>query len=123
MMTYRILADLVLAFHAAFVVFVMLGGLLALWKRWVIYLHFPALLWGTLVIAMGWVCPLTPLENALRRAAHEARYEGGFIEHYVLTAIYPSGLTREAQILLAMLLILVNAGIYATLWRRRHTRK
>src|SRR5690606_24505213 len=61
-MPFHVLADLVLILHAAFIAFVMLGGLLALWKRWVVYLHLPALFWGAIVIAMGWICPLTPLE-------------------------------------------------------------
>jgi hypothetical protein len=120
-MLYRVVADFVLLVHAAFLLFVVFGGLLALWNRWVIYLHVPALLWAALVITMGWVCPLTPLENALRRSAHEASYEGGFIEHYLLAAIYPPGLTRELQIYLALLLILVNLGVYAAQWRRRPT--
>jgi hypothetical protein len=120
-MVYRILADLVLTLHAAFIVFVVFGGLLALWKRWVVVLHLPALLWGALVVAMGWVCPLTPIENALRHASHGVGYEGGFIEHYLLAAIYPQGLTREVQIFLALLLVLINVVIYAWLWRKRST--
>ena len=42
-MDYRLLADLVLAVHGLFVAFVVFGGLLALWKRWIAYLHLPAL--------------------------------------------------------------------------------
>lgn len=118
-MVYSVLADLVLIVHAVFIVFVMFGGLLALLKRWVIYLHLPALVWGAMVIAMGWVCPLTPLENAMRQLAREANYRGGFIEHYLLAAIYPQGLTPDVQILLALLLIFANVAIYAVLWRRR----
>ena len=68
-MLYRTLADLVLAFHAVFIAFVMFGGLLALWRPRLAWLHLPALAWGALVIGMGWLCPLTPLENALRARA------------------------------------------------------
>src|SRR5690554_1998077 len=118
-MFYLALAHLVLLIHAAFVTFVAFGGLLALWRPRMAYLHLPALIWGATVVAMGWICPLTPLENSLRRSAHETSYEGGFIEHYLTAAIYPQGLTRELQILLAVLLIVANAGIYAVLWRRR----
>lgn len=118
-MAYRVLADLVLLVHALFLAFVVFGGLLALWKRWVMYLHFPALLWGAMLIAMGWICPLTPLENNLRLSAGNAGYSGGFIEHYLLAGIYPEGLTREIQILLAVLLVLGNAIVYAILYRRR----
>ncbi len=121
-MAYHILADLVLLLHAAFVAFVMLGGLLVLGKRWIIFLHLPALFWGAIVIAMGWVCPLTPLENNLRSLANDASYEGGFIEHYLVALIYPQGLTREIQMMLATLLIIVNAGIYVAVYFRRPDR-
>jgi hypothetical protein len=121
-MAYRVLADLVLLVHALFLAFVVFGGLLALWKRWVMYLHFPALLWGAMIIAMGWICPLTPLENNLRFSAGNAGYAGGFIEHYLLAGIYPEGLTREIQILLAVLLVLGNIIVYAILYRRRPTK-
>lgn len=118
-MAYRILADLVLLIHSAFIAFVVLGGLLVLWRRWMLYLHLPALLWGALVVAMGWICPLTPLENSLRRSAGSASYEGGFIEHYLVALIYPQGLTREIQIMLALLLVIINASIYAVVYFRR----
>lgn len=122
-MTYRILAELVLLVHAFFVVFVVFGGLLAFWKRWLMWLHLPALTWGALVVAMGWICPLTPLENTLRAMAGQASYGSGFIEHYLLLAIYPPGLTREVQTLLAALLTFGNLIIYAVLYARRPARK
>lgn len=117
-MSYRILADIVLLAHALFVAFVMFGGLLALYKRCLMWLHLPALAWGALVVAMGWICPLTPLENRLRRMAGEGGYDGGFIEHYVMLALYPAGLTREIQIVLAAALILGNVVVYGVLYRR-----
>ena len=121
-MSYRLLADLVLAAHGLFVAFVVFGGLLALWKRWIAYLHLPALAWGALVIGMGWICPLTPLEISLRQQAGQQGYGGGFIEHYVLALIYPEGITRGTQIVLAALLIVGNIIVYA-LWARRGWRQ
>lgn len=118
-MIYQILADVVLLVHTAFVIFVMFGGLLALWRPVVAYLHLPALLWGATVIAMGWVCPLTPLENTLRLMGGHENYQSSFIEHYLLLAIYPPGLTREIQILLAVLLVACNLAIYTVLYYRR----
>ncbi|MGY6269239.1 DUF2784 domain-containing protein [Achromobacter denitrificans] len=120
-MSYRLLADLVLIVHGLFVAFVALGGLLALWKRWIAWLHLPALAWGALVVGMGWICPLTPLEVSLRLQAGQQGYGGGFIEHYVLALVYPAGLTREVQIALAALLVAGNAAVYA-LWFRRGRR-
>ena len=122
-MPYRLLADLVVVLHLAFVVFVVVGGLLVLRWRWVAWLHVPAALWGALIEFFGWVCPLTPLERWLRRRAGEVGYEGGFVEHYLLPILYPGGLTREIQVLLGVAVVAVNAGLYGwVLWRRRKAR-
>ena len=120
-MTYRILADLVLVLHLLFIAFAMFGGVLALWKRWLMWLHLPALIWAALVVGLGWICPLTPMENTLRHMAGQAAYTSSFIEHYALLAIYPPGLTREIQILLAILLITGNGLIYIKLLRGART--
>ena len=117
-MIYRVLADLVVGVHALFVAFVMVGGLLALRWRWVALLHVPAAAWGALIEFQGWVCPLTPLEQSLRAAAGQAGYRGGFIEHYLLPALYPAGLTRGVQLVLGTAVVVVNVAVYAVLLRR-----
>jgi hypothetical protein len=117
--TYRLLADLVVILHFLFILFVVFGGLLALRWRWLPWIHLPAAAWGGFVELTGRICPLTPLENQLRRAAGNAAYEGDFIEHYLLPVIYPAGLTREIQIALAAMVVLINVVIYALVWRRR----
>lgn len=118
---YDLLADGAAVAHFAFVVFVVLGGLLAL--RWpkVAYLHLPAAIWGAAIEFAGWICPLTPLENWLRRQAGNAGYSGGFVEHYILPILYPSGLSRNIQLLLGFLVIAVNLGIYGYVFRNRTT--
>jgi hypothetical protein len=121
-MVYRILADLVVGAHALFVAFVMVGGLLALRWPWGAVLHLPAAVWGALIEFRGWVCPLTPLENSLRAAAGEAGYQGGFIEHYLLPALYPAGLTRGVQLVLGSAVIGVNLVIYAFVLQRARRR-
>ena len=113
-----LLADLVLAAHTAFLVFVVLGGLAALRRPRVAWVHVPCALWGAWVEIAGWVCPLTPLEISLRRAAGEAGYAGGFLEHYVMPLMYPAGLTREIQVGLGIAVLVLNLGVYAVLWRR-----
>ncbi|MGV2865182.1 DUF2784 domain-containing protein [Achromobacter sp. AGC39] len=120
-MIYRILADLVLVVHGLFVAFVVFGGLLALWRPRMAYRHLPALAWGAVVVGMGLICPLTPLEVSLRQQAGQEGYAGGFIEHYLLGVIYPEGITRETQMGLAAVLIVGNLVIY-TLWARRRRR-
>ncbi len=124
-MWYRGAADLVLVVHLAFVLFVILGGLLALrWPR-VAWVHVPVALYGAAIEFIGFVCPLTPLEQLLRRRGGEAGYEGGFIEHYVTAALYPTGLTREIQLVLGTSVLVLNAVVYAAVyaaWRRRRAR-
>jgi hypothetical protein len=119
--SYRLLADLVLVAHAVFVVFVVLGGFAVLrWPR-LVWLHLPAAIWGAGIEFVGGICPLTPLENHWRRLAGEQGYGVGFVEHYLLAALYPEGLTRGVQIALGLLVIAVNLAIYACIWRRKKT--
>jgi hypothetical protein len=117
--SYRLLADLVVAVHFAFVVFVAVGGVLVLrWPR-LAWVHLPCAAWGALVMFGGWVCPLTPLENDLRRLGGEAGYGGGFVERYLTAILYPDGLTRGHQVALGLLVLAVNGYVYLRLWRRR----
>jgi len=120
-MIYRLLADIVLILHAAFVAFVMLGALLVL--RWpkVAWVHVPVVLWGAGIEFLGGICPLTPLENHWRRLAGEEGYPGDFVEHYVVALLYPDGLTRTVQVALGLFALAVNVGIYAVVLLRRRS--
>ena len=120
-MGLRLLADAVLVLHAAFIAFVLLGGLGALRRRWWPWLHVPALAWGVGIEVSGRPCPLTALENELRRAAGDTGYAESFIEHHLWPLIYPEGLTRPVQALLALLVVLVNALVYALVLRGRRS--
>lgn len=118
-MYYRLLADVVVGVHFAFVLFIIFGGLLAVrWRRW-IWIHLPCVVWGALNEFFGWVCPLTPLENWLRQAGGKAGYQPPFVEHYILPILYPAALTREIQIILGMTVVVVNMGLYGWLWSSR----
>ncbi|MCU7906952.1 MAG: DUF2784 domain-containing protein [Candidatus Thiodiazotropha sp. (ex Epidulcina cf. delphinae)] len=117
-MFYRVLADLVTLAHFVFIVFALLGGLLALRWRWAPWVHIPAAAWGAAVELFGFFCPLTPLENLLRHAGGSAGYSGGFMEHYLLPLIYPEEITREMQLLLGCVLVALNLVIYLMIWRR-----
>ncbi|WP_296272421.1 DUF2784 domain-containing protein [Pseudomonas sp. UBA6323] len=119
-MLWRIAADALVLVHLGFILFVLLGGLLLLrWPR-LLWLHLPAVAWGIVVECLHLGCPLTPWENQLRRAAGQAGYEGGFIEHYLIPLIYPAGLTPQIQLWLGAIVVLVNLAVYAWLiWRWR----
>jgi Protein of Unknown function (DUF2784) len=116
---YALLATLLLVVHAAFVLFVVAGGLLVLrWPRCA-WLHLPAAAWGAGIEFTGRICPLTPLEQAWRRAAGETGYQGGFIDHYVRALLYPAGLTRGMQVALGVIVLALNGWVYWKLWRQR----
>ena len=117
-MLLRLAADAVLVFHLAFIVFALLGGLLAIRRRWLVWLHLPAAGWGFFVEVTGRVCPLTPLENMLRQQAGQLGYSDGFVHHYLVAVIYPDGLTQTLQWWLAGVIVLVNAFVYGGLLYR-----
>ena len=114
---YPLLADLVLIVHLAFVVFVLCGGLLVLRWRWLAWLHLPAATWGATVEFSGWICPLTPLENWLRTQGGDISYRSEFIAQYLLPVLYPGDLTRNLQLLLGTVVVVLNAAVYWWLWR------
>jgi len=117
-MIYRALADFVLLLHMAFVLFAALGGFLAFKWRRVAWFHIPAALWAAHIEFVGWECPLTPLENWLRRQGGEAGYQTGFIERYLLPLIYPAPFSRSLHVVLGLLVMSVNLAIYWWIWRR-----
>jgi len=118
-MGYDLLADLVVGLHLAFVSFVGGGGfVVAKWPQ-AAWVHIPAVLWGALLEFEGWLCPLTPVEHWLRRKAGGAGYEGDFLHQYLLTLLYPDGLTAQMQWALGATVLLINAAIYVWLWRAR----
>lgn len=121
-MIYRALADLVLTLHLGFVLFVVFGGMLVMRWRRLAWIHIPAAAWGVIIEYAGWICPLTPLENSLRARGGEAGYAGGFIEHYLLPALYPQGLTRGTQVVLGSLVLMINAAAYGALLLRTRRR-
>jgi hypothetical protein len=117
MMTDLILADLLVALHFSFILFVIFGGLLVLkWPK-LIWLHLPAAIWGALIEFSGLLCPLTIYENRLRSA--RGGYANGFIEHYIMPIIYPAGLTREIQLGFGSVVIVLNLLVYGKLYARR----
>jgi len=125
-MFYRILADLVVLVHVAFVLFAVLGGILVLWRRFWAWVHVPAVFWAGGIAVSGGICPLTPLENWFRERGGISGYSTGFIEHYILPILYPVILTRQIQIALGLFVLGINIGIYVWVfrgWLFHHVRK
>jgi len=118
-MVYRIAADSVAVLHFMFILFVVFGGFLAIRWHKVSWFHIPMAVWGALIEFAGWICPLTPLENKLRRASGDSGFAAGFIEEYILPVIYPAGMTRGVQIALGSAVIIINIFIYGYLLSRR----
>ncbi len=118
-MLFSLLAFATVLLHLSFILFVIFGGLLAARRPRLAPLHLACAAWGAYVSLANRICPLTPLENAFRRRAGQAGYDGGFLEHYMLAVIYPSGLTATTQQVLGVIVIALNVGVYVWIWRRR----
>jgi hypothetical protein len=122
-MIARIAADAAVVLHLAFIVFVVLGGLLVLkWPR-AAWFHLPAAAWGAAIELGGWLCPLTPLENRLRAAGGRSGYAEGFVEHYIVPLVYPAELSRSLQLVLGAAVILINLAVYGLAISRRSRRR
>ena len=97
-MNYRLIADLILIMHVAYVAFVILGLALVLiggvcswqWVRnpWFRYLHLISI---GIVVLQSWLdftCPLTSLEMYCRAKVGDLTYEGTFIAHWFHQLLY-----------------------------------
>jgi hypothetical protein len=116
-MPHRILAWLVVFLHFSFVIFALFGGLLVLHWRWLYWIQIPAAIWGTAVAVCDWNCPLTRMENALRRTAGADEYTGGFVERYLLPASSGAELRKGGKFLLGASVAVVNLAVYAFVWQ------
>ncbi len=117
-MLYRVLADVAVAVHLVFIVFVFSGGFLTFrWPR-VAWSHFPSFLCGCAISLFGWICPLTYLENDLRAKGAAEGHATSFVEAYVLPLVYPErlfgGFPRSGFIVIGVLILALNAVLY---WR------
>jgi len=118
-MVYQWLAAMVLMLHLGFILFVVAGAALVVRRRRLLPLHLAAVFWGIAIEATGAACPLTGLENHLRMLAGTAGYAGGFVDHYLVGLVYPPGLTRAMQWLLAAAVLALNAVLYVRIVRGR----
>ena len=119
-MLYRMLADLVVVTHVVFIAFVAVGSLLVWkWPR-LLWSHLAVVAWAAAIVAVGFTCPLTPLEKHLREQAGQPSYDGGFIDHYLEGVIYPGRFTTLARLLVGSLIVV---GYAVLLTRGRRNRR
>lgn len=111
-MIYLIAANAVMFLHYAFLVFALFGGFLLWWWPGILWLHLPVVIWGIAIAAIGWTCPLTPLENRLRVVGGGQAYSGGFIENYLTSPFYPEGLPRSVLMAMGLFLLSINLLAY-----------
>ena len=114
-MPYGLLANLTVAAHFGFVVFVPIGGFLALRHPRVLVAHLPAVGWAAGIVTIGWPCPLTSLERYFRERAGRTAHEEGFIGTYLTGVIYPEQYLVVVQGVVAASVV----TSYALLLRRR----
>jgi len=114
---YSFFSDIVIVLHFLYVVFALVGGVLMLWWRKIVWLHLPSALWAAFISFVGWVCPLTFLENWLRIKGGETGYSEGFIAKYIEPILYPAGLTHWHQVVLGIIVIGLNLAIYSYIFR------
>jgi hypothetical protein len=116
---YAVGAGLVVLVHVSFVLFVAAGALLSLKWRRATWLHLPAVAWAAYIEFSGGICPLTPLENDFRARAGLNYYSGDFVARYLFPVLYPEGLTRQAQIVIGLVAVAANLGLYIFVYTRR----
>jgi hypothetical protein len=115
--------DALLLVHGFFILFVVFGGLLGLWRVRLLWLHVLTIAWGMYIELFQGTCPLTTLEFYLRARAGILLYSGGFIDHYIAGAIYPDGLSRAQQTNIGIGLIIWTIAVYGLVLRRYQTRR
>ena len=109
---YELAANLILIVHFIFIIFVVFGALLFFVVKKIVFIHIPALIWGSYIELTHSICPLTYLENWFLDKANLTIYSEGFIENYIVPIVYPTDLTKNLQIYLGITLIVINIIIY-----------
>ena len=115
---YELAAGIILIIHFLFILFVVFGGLLFFASVKVIFIHIPALIWGSYIELTNSICPLTYLENWFLHKANLTTYSEGFIQNYLVPIVYPVSLTKDLQIYLGIALIVINIVFYAFIFNK-----
>lgn len=105
-----------MAVHFVVLAYIVLGAFLAWrWPR-ALFVHVPFLLWGLGNVFLGFVCPLTELENWLRGRNGDP---DGFIAEHLDGVLYPDEYLVVARVLAAVVVVVSYVGAIVV-WRRRN---
>ena len=115
----QLLAELMLAAHLGFILWVMFGALVTLWRRWLAALHLASLVHGIVIELGPWPCPLTLAENFFEARAGIAPYQGSFLLHYLDAIVYPN---FSPALLTAVGVAVCAANLLLYAWRFALTR-
>ena len=115
---YELAANLILIVHFIFIIFVVFGALLFFVVKKIVFIHIPALIWGSYIELTHFICPLTYLENWFLNKANLTIYSEGFIQNYIIPIVYPADLTKNLQIYLGITLIVINIVFYAFIFNK-----
>jgi hypothetical protein len=115
----RVLAEVTMVAHFAYLAFVVFGGFLAWrWPR-VILAHLFAVGVGGAIIVAGANCPLTYLEDQLRRSAGGPGLPRGFVDGYIEGVLYPERYAGQVQVLVGAVIVVSWIGAYLMARRAR----
>ena len=115
---YELAADIILIIHFLFILFVIFGALLFFIVKKIVFIHIPAIIWGSYIELTHSICPLTYLENWFLHKANLTTYSEGFIQNYLVPIVYPVNLTKDLQIYFGIALIVINLVIYAFIYNK-----
>lgn len=111
---YTRLADAIVAVHTGVCLFVLAGALALSWQPWLAWVHSFIMLYVAAIYLLGVRCPLTALEDRLRRAGGQPGYDGSFLGHYLAGVVHPRPWERYEPWIGSTVLI-GNAAVYGYL--------
>lgn len=104
--------------HFLALLYIGLGGFLAwVWPK-TIFAHVLFALWGVAVNVLPLACPLTVIEDHLRRLRGLGPLPGGFNEYYIYDTLFPRELLPVVGVAALLLVVVSYVGAYVC-WRQR----
>jgi len=116
---YWALSKLAAFVHLVFIAFLVAGGPAG--RRWprLVPAHAAAVAATVAVNLSHRPCPLTVAEKELARRAGRTPYDGGFVSHYLVEPIRPSGIDGRVDLVLVGAWIVPTSLAYLAMGRRR----